>query len=230
MGKSKPRNKNGLPNRKPKLNITFDPKDRVEYLSGFHKRKLERKAHYKAKLVKQVAEEKLRINAQVKKSSGKVSSSHSILPEVQALLGLSEKNLEPTVIDSFVLGSKLVTVSSLDDIHMKPSDIDNPEDSEEEKKGEVEDDHEPIDMVKSKHINVKKTANRMLQHSKAFKACQRLKTKSKKSRGRNKKNKSNFAQKNQASSEKPAPSVALGQPIRRKGKTRANKKNTGKQR
>jgi len=229
MGKSKPRNKNGLPNRKPKLNIAFDPKERVEYLSGFHKRKLERKALYKTKLEKQVVAEKLRINAQVRKSSGKVSSSHSILPEVKALLGLSEKNLEPTLIDSFVLGSKLVTVSSLDDIHMKPSDIDNPEDSEEEKKGEGEDDHEPIDMVQSQHINVKKTANRMLQHSKAFKACQRLKQK-KKSRGRNKKNKSNFAQKNQAAADKPAPNVQPGQPIRRKGKTRANKKNSGKQR
>jgi len=211
MGKAKSRN--GQAFKKPKLNIAFDPQARIEYLSGFHKRKLERKAHHKAKLVRQVAEEKQRIREKVKQSAGKVSSSHSILPEVEALLGLSNKNAEstPKLLNTFVMGSKVVTVSSLDNIHIKPADIEN---SDDDHMDDIPDEKNTTSSIS------KKAANRMLQHSKAFKAQQRLKQKSKKSRGQ--KAKKGRKEKGRSAEKNAAPETGA-QPRRRKGQTRQKK-------
>ena len=52
--------------RKPKkeegLVLTFDPEERKEFLTGFRKRKLARKAKAREELARQIKAEKIRIN------------------------------------------------------------------------------------------------------------------------------------------------------------------------
>jgi len=179
------RNKGKL-NKKPKLEVKFDDTARREFLSGFHKRKLQKKAFYKSKLEKRLALEKQRIKAEAKKSVGRVSSSHSILPEVEKIIGFTQGDLEDelkTKSESFVLGSKTVTISSLDDIHTKlPPLEDSEEDSEDD---EVEEDSAPLPLNKNVKSMLKRTTNQLLQQSKAYKASQRFKQRSKKSRAKN---------------------------------------------
>lgn len=62
----------GPPNKKRKLAVTapesieFDFAAREEYLTGFHKRKLERKKHAQEENAKREKEEKLRLRREVR--------------------------------------------------------------------------------------------------------------------------------------------------------------------
>jgi len=125
-----------------------------------------------------------------------VSSSHSILPEVESIIGMTNAELqledeEKTSSQSFVMGSKTVTISSLDSIHMKLSDMSESE-SEDEKpdtSASALNEGKPLQGPVAGGANVKsllkKTTNSLLVNSKAYKASQRLKQKSKRSRGKN---------------------------------------------
>jgi len=187
--------KKQAPFRKPKLSVVFDNNARVDFLTGFHKRKLQRKTAQKLKLEKQLAAERIRIRDEAKKSVGKLrSSSHAILPEVENLLRMSSTNLEPgeSTSKSYTMGSKIVIVSSLDNIHTKlpeykPANSDSEEDLEELE----EEDSQSVGAggggsnVKSL---LKKATNRLLLSSKAYKSSQRIKQKNKKGKTRGSRN------------------------------------------
>jgi len=122
------------------------------------------------------------------------------LPEVERIIGFTQADLEDelkTKSESFVLGSKTVTISSLDDIHTKLPPLGENEDEDSDMTDDEVDDHAglagrpqlpPNQNIKSM---LKRTTTRLLQQSKAFKASQRFKQRSKKSRGKNRLAKSN---------------------------------------
>ncbi|KAF2905199.1 hypothetical protein ILUMI_00976 [Ignelater luminosus] len=73
-------------NRKVKLNLVFNEENRREFLSGFHKRKLQRKKKAKEKLEQELKEEKKRLKAEAKESYKKLVKSHTPIPEIENLL------------------------------------------------------------------------------------------------------------------------------------------------
>ncbi|CAG7817791.1 unnamed protein product [Allacma fusca] len=123
---------------------------------------------------KKVAAEKLRIRAEAKKSVKKVSASHSILPEVEALLADQLSNFSTS--DSFDIGSKTVTISNVDTIKPVILDGNNSDDSEDEDNEDTPEAHPHLNAIKTKTL-LKKSTNRLLQNSKVYKAAQRLKQK-----------------------------------------------------
>ena len=98
-------------NRSTKTAIVFDEAARTEYLTGFRKRKEERRKKAKEQIEKEVKDEikKAKDKAREfveKQRSGELSSSHRIVPEIEHLL--------PT--DVHDLGSHTVSVTHIEDL------------------------------------------------------------------------------------------------------------------
>ncbi|KAE8739382.1 hypothetical protein FOCC_FOCC015117 [Frankliniella occidentalis] len=72
--------------KKRKINLVFDPQARREFLTGFHKRKVERKAKFQENLKQMLRDERKRIKADAKESYKKMVVSHRSVPEVEHLL------------------------------------------------------------------------------------------------------------------------------------------------
>ncbi|KAK3929319.1 Nucleolar protein 12 [Frankliniella fusca] len=72
--------------KKRKINLVFDPQARREFLTGFHKRKVERKAKFQENLKQMLKDERKRIKADAKESYKKMVVSHRSVPEVEHLL------------------------------------------------------------------------------------------------------------------------------------------------
>jgi ribosomal RNA-processing protein 17 len=87
-----------------KTPLVFDDKERREFLSGFRKRKTERKVKAKEKIEKAVKEEKTRLKQEQKEAISQLYFADRPVPEVQHLV-------EPVTYD---LESHVVTVTSLD--------------------------------------------------------------------------------------------------------------------
>lgn len=118
---------------------------------------------------------------------GRTSSSHSILPEVEKIIGFTQAELDDelkTKSESFVLGSKTVTISSLDDIHPTLSPLESEDDENSDGASDGGEDHQdpPTQNVKAA---LKRCTSQLLRQSKTYKASQRLKQNSKKSRAKN---------------------------------------------
>lgn len=79
------KNKNNK-KKKRKVNLVFDPQARREFLTGFHKRKVERKAKFKEDLKQMLKDERKRIKQEAKESYKKLVVSHRSVPEVEHLL------------------------------------------------------------------------------------------------------------------------------------------------
>ncbi|XP_019870994.2 nucleolar protein 12 [Aethina tumida] len=73
-------------NKFNKVNLVFDEAKRREFLTGFHKRKLQRKKYAKEKLEKELKEERKRLKQEAKESYKKLVVSHRPIPEVENLL------------------------------------------------------------------------------------------------------------------------------------------------
>lgn len=78
--------KNNRGKKKKKIELVFDPQARREFLTGFHKRKLERKVHFQEELKKQMKEERRRIKQKAKESYKTMVKSHQTIPEIEHLL------------------------------------------------------------------------------------------------------------------------------------------------
>ncbi|KAL1494004.1 hypothetical protein ABEB36_009679 [Hypothenemus hampei] len=89
-------------NRKPKsrqikVNLVFDEVKRREFLTGFRKRKLQRKKQAQEKLEKELKEERKRLKAEAKESYKKLVVSHRDIPELENLLSTEYEEDDVTV-------------------------------------------------------------------------------------------------------------------------------------
>ncbi|KAK5640916.1 hypothetical protein RI129_009463 [Pyrocoelia pectoralis] len=83
---SKAKIRNTKVKKKNKVHLIFDESKRREFLTGFHKRKLERKKKAKEKFEKQLKEEKRRLKAEARESYKKLVKSYTPIPEIEHLL------------------------------------------------------------------------------------------------------------------------------------------------
>uniref|UniRef100_A0A1Y1LYC9 Nucleolar protein 12 n=1 Tax=Photinus pyralis TaxID=7054 RepID=A0A1Y1LYC9_PHOPY len=100
----KPKSRNTKVKKKNKVHLIFDETKRREFLTGFHKRKLERKKKAKEKFEKQLKEEKKRLKAEARESYKKLVKSYAPIPEVEDLFAKeyddSEVNVKITEISA----------------------------------------------------------------------------------------------------------------------------------
>ncbi|XP_044731635.1 ribosomal RNA-processing protein 17 [Chrysoperla carnea] len=81
MGKKPKNNKN----RKNKITLVFDEEKRREFLTGFHKRKLQRKKKAQEELQEQLKAERKRLKQEAKESYKNLVVSHRPIPELEHL-------------------------------------------------------------------------------------------------------------------------------------------------
>merc|ERR1712061_914083 len=124
MAKSK--KKSGEKKVKKKTEIVFDEAKRRDFLTGFRKRKQERRQNAKDEYEKTLKEEIRLAKEKAKKdvNEGNKSSSHQVVPEIEHLLQASY----PT--DVHDLGTHTVSVTHLE--LNKPQKIENDGDDDEE--------------------------------------------------------------------------------------------------
>ncbi|CAH1116105.1 unnamed protein product [Phaedon cochleariae] len=137
-------------NRKTKINLVFDEDKRRDFLTGFHKRKLQRKKEAKEKFEKDLKDERKRIKAEAKESYKKLVVSHRPIPELENLLSENYEDDDVTV--------KVVELST-NDIAMKNNWIgaNQPKYEEnEEIESDVQSDAEEIPGMELKHKKASK--------------------------------------------------------------------------
>ncbi|XP_053708902.1 nucleolar protein 12 [Synchiropus splendidus] len=139
-GKFKP----GSKRRENKCIVSFDDKDRQEYLTGFHKRKVERRKAAVAELQKKIKEEQKRVREERHKEYMKM------LKERREALDEAEDDLEDMITSKtesvqFDHPNHTVTVTTISDLDLSgghllgPAQVDNSGEDEEEKgEGEEE--------------------------------------------------------------------------------------------
>ncbi|XP_066248136.1 nucleolar protein 12 [Euwallacea similis] len=94
-------------NRSNKVNLVFDEEKRRDFLTGFRKRKLQRKKHAQEKLELELKEERKRLKAEAKESYKKLVVSHRDIPELQKYLPSTEYEEDDVTV-------KLVELSASD--------------------------------------------------------------------------------------------------------------------
>ncbi|KFM73616.1 Nucleolar protein 12, partial [Stegodyphus mimosarum] len=98
-------------NKRQKIHLIFDEKERTEFLTGFRKRKLERKMKVKEDLAEMLKKEKKKIKQSQKETIRNTILSQRQVPEVQHLL-------EPVTYD---LPDHTVTIKEVDDMNSVPA-------------------------------------------------------------------------------------------------------------
>merc|ERR1711935_370284 len=160
MGKRKSETGNKPKKKKVKTEIVFDESKRHDFLTGFRKRKEERrkaaKVQFEKKLKAEIKLAKEKAKTEVKEIQ---SSSHRVVPEIEHLLD----NAVSTNIHD--LGSHTVSVThlDLDKKRDKSDESENSDDSsekEEEKPKNVKPYHKPIDQ-KTLKKTLAKTNNKL---------------------------------------------------------------------
>ncbi|XP_017771724.1 PREDICTED: nucleolar protein 12 [Nicrophorus vespilloides] len=174
-------------NRSNKLNIVFDEGKRREFLTGFHKRKLQRKQYAKDKLEKDLKEERKRLKLEAKESYKKLVVSHRDIPEVDKILGREVEEFEDEEVTVKVVELSPEEIAK-ENNWIGPNKPKYDEDVEEEEDEEIEDEEEIPGMsltekkkpkvekpkkqfTSSKEIKstLKKQATKKVQNSKVFK-------------------------------------------------------------
>merc|ERR1712071_627093 len=100
-------------NRTTKVHLIFDEKKRKEFLTGFRKRKAERKKKYEEKMKKEIKEERKRLQTELR-AKIKKSSSNRRVPEIEHLID------KPHV---FELPEHTVTITSISDNQYRDENI-----------------------------------------------------------------------------------------------------------
>lgn len=100
-------------NRTTKVHLIFDEKKRKEFLTGFRKRKAERKKKYEEKMKKEIKEERKRLQTELR-AKIKKSSSNRCVPEIEHLID------KPHV---FELPEHTVTITSISDNQYRDENI-----------------------------------------------------------------------------------------------------------
>ncbi|KAK9675264.1 Nucleolar protein 12 (25kDa) [Popillia japonica] len=84
-------------NRSNKINLVFDEEKRKEFLTGFHKRKQQRKKKAQEKLENQLKEERKRLKSEIKESYKKLVVSNRLIPELPESIQNEYEDDEVTV-------------------------------------------------------------------------------------------------------------------------------------
>lgn len=189
-------------NKKNKTRVVFDESARKEFLTGFRKRKDERRRQWKEKVDRQLKNEIKKIKgetqAKVEKGMSKTNSSNHIVPEVAHLIN---SNLADTTVSD--CGDASVTITTLDSLQAvatpwrQESDNESSEsdDDDDQKQEEMpgmsltapEVNHVVIGCKEKKALN--RAAMNQIHKSKAFKAQERIKAKKQRNMNRFKKKK-----------------------------------------
>ncbi|KAK4874432.1 hypothetical protein RN001_013792 [Aquatica leii] len=177
------KNKTMKSKRKSKIHLVFDEAKRRDFLTGFHKRKMERKRKAKEKFEKEFKEEKKRLKAEARQSFKNLVQSYTPVPEVEHLItkeydedDVNVKIVELSTTSSDHIGTNAPHYES-DEVEEK-TDNDNESDDElpgmefdcKPSKTEKEPDKKD-DTVKSKieiRKILKKQATKNVQKSKMF--------------------------------------------------------------
>jgi len=198
MGKnSKVANKKKRINRETKLRLTFDEDARKNFLTGFKKRKDERRKVAQEEMVKKFKDEKKRIQEESKEkmNAESKSTSHRIIPEIAYLI---ETKQTDTAVKE--IGSSSVSITTLDSLDIiknpwrKKDNESDDSDEENDSPGDESDEEMPGMSLKEKPVDqegakgkelicvdpkirqrLAKQAHRLLKETKVFKATSRLK-------------------------------------------------------
>ncbi|XP_034749138.1 nucleolar protein 12 [Etheostoma cragini] len=136
-GKFKP----GSKKRENKCIVTFDDNDRQDYLTGFHKRKVERRKAAVAEIRKKIKEEQIRVREERHKEYLKM------LKERTDALQEAEDDLENAITSTtesvqYDHPNHIVTVTTINDLDLTGTHLlgpaANPVNEEDEEKGEEE--------------------------------------------------------------------------------------------
>merc|ERR1712059_72262 len=200
-------------NKNNKLKIVFDESARKDFLTGFRKRKDERRKLWKEKIDRQLKNEIRKIKdetkAKLEKGMSKANSSHHIVPEVAHLINSDVAETSVTEI-----GSSSVSITTLDNLEsvaapwreeLKKAEESEDEDQEEDK--DVSEDEELpgmslkpstakvatdlLSLKEKKSLN--KAAVSKLHNSKAYKDKERIKAKKQRNAARFKRGKKSMS-------------------------------------
>ncbi|XP_073350612.1 nucleolar protein 12 [Pagrus major] len=142
--------KPGSKKRENKCIVTFDDKDRQEYLTGFHKRKVERRKAAEAEIRKKIKEEQIRVREERHKEYIKM------LKERTDALEAAEDDLEDVITNTtesvqYDHPNHTVTVTTISDLDLTGAHLLGPaanqvdgEDDDEEKREEEEENTKPM--------------------------------------------------------------------------------------
>ncbi|KAM9346778.1 nucleolar protein 12 [Symphorus nematophorus] len=144
----KPKFKPGSKKRENKCIVMFDDKDRQEYLTGFHKRKVERRKAAVAEIKKKIKEEQIRVREERHKEYIKM------LKEREEALDAAEDDLEDAITSTtqsvqYDHPNHTVTVTTISDLDLTGAHLLGPvanQDAEDEDEEKVEEEEEKMQM------------------------------------------------------------------------------------
>ncbi|XP_043248680.1 nucleolar protein 12 [Colletes gigas] len=143
----------GQPRKRRKITLVFDEDKRRDFLTGFHKRKLQRKKKAQEELQQQLKEERKRIKHDAKESYKKLLSSRDV-PEIQQLL--SEREFETDGHTVSILELNVADFAEKNALIGENKGTDETESKEEEQSDQnSEDDEEIVGMTLKKRKTVK---------------------------------------------------------------------------
>ncbi|XP_063229479.1 nucleolar protein 12 [Bacillus rossius redtenbacheri] len=174
-------------NRKTKLHLVFDENARREFLTGFHKRKLERKRAAQEQLEKQLKDERKRLKQEARESYKKLVVSHKPIPELEEFES-KEYDLENHTVSILELSSNEMAKKNnwigLNRVRYeedKDDDDDAGKDSDE-----TEEDVPGMELKCERDIKkiLKKEATKKVKKSKVFQAKNKLERQKNKKKSR----------------------------------------------
>ncbi|XP_022187308.1 nucleolar protein 12 [Nilaparvata lugens] len=164
-------------NKRTKLNLVFDEDARREFLTGFHKRKLQRQKKAQEEFKQKIKEEKKRIKQEAQESYKKMKMSFKPIPEVEELLRTTAKEYDVgdhsvcvVEFSSDVLEkrNKIIGENKVEYEDTGSQDQENERDSDDEVPG--------MELKTKKEINkeIKKQATLQVKKSKVFQTKNRM--------------------------------------------------------
>ncbi|RZF43576.1 hypothetical protein LSTR_LSTR008089 [Laodelphax striatellus] len=164
-------------NKRTKLNLVFDEDARREFLTGFHKRKLQRQKKAQEEFKQKIKEEKKRIKQEAQESYKKMKMSFKPIPEVEELLRSTAKEYD-------VGGHSVCVVEFSSDVLEKKNKIigenkveyEDTGSLDEENNHDIEDEVPGMELKTKKEINkeIKKQATLQVKKSKVFQTKNRM--------------------------------------------------------
>lgn len=161
-------------NRQTKLQLVFDPKARREFLTGFHKRKVQRKKKAEEELKQQLKEERKRLKHEARESFKKLVVSHRPVPELENLISQNYELENHSVSILELSASDLAEKNNW--IGINKVQYENDKSEQSDKKEEQKDELPGMELKTRKDVKkiIKRQATKQVQKSKAFKLKNKL--------------------------------------------------------
>ncbi|EFX70436.1 nucleolar protein 12-like [Daphnia pulex] len=147
-------------NRQTKVNLIFDEKARKEYLTGFRKRKAERRKKFNENLKKEIKSERKRLQTELREDIKKSASSRRI-PELQHLVD--------DVAHVYELPEHTVKIEPILDSQIRSENLFLGKNEASNAASDEENNREPLVDKKKKTKDLNRQMNKKLLKTKAFK-------------------------------------------------------------